>query len=229
MKAHESVLAWVVEELRAGRLHVGDHLPSERALAEHLGVSRGSLREALRVLEALGAITSATGSGPRAGTVITANTDQAIAMALGLQLATGNVTPANVYEIRLMLETAAVQQSSPDAIDWASIDKLLVSMDAEGIEPAEFLQLDAALHVALSQGAGNPLVSSLMLAFRSSIADHTAARAAQLDDWEATAARLRSEHHEITRTLRNGDAAGASALLADHIRRYYDETNVVGA
>src|SRR5688500_17922536 len=54
MKAHETVMGWVTAELQSGRLSIGDHLPGERALAETLHVSRGSLREALRVLEALG-------------------------------------------------------------------------------------------------------------------------------------------------------------------------------
>ncbi len=78
MKAHEVVMTWVTDELSSGRLRIGDRLPGERALAETLGVSRASLREALRVLEALGAIRSSTGSGPNAGTIVTAAPEQAL-------------------------------------------------------------------------------------------------------------------------------------------------------
>ena len=53
MKAHEVVMAWVTEELTSGRLRIGDRLPGERTLAETLEVSRASLREALRVLDAV--------------------------------------------------------------------------------------------------------------------------------------------------------------------------------
>ena len=84
-------MAWVTEELTSGRLRIGDRLPGERTLAETLEVSRASLREALRVLEALGVIRSATGSGPNAGTIVTAAPAQALSLALNLQLATSHV------------------------------------------------------------------------------------------------------------------------------------------
>lgn len=100
-------MEWVTEELRSGRLHIGDHLPGERALAEALQVSRSSLREALRVLEALGTIRTATGSGPRSGTIITASPEQALTLALNLQLATSQVEHHHVYEMRLLLESWA--------------------------------------------------------------------------------------------------------------------------
>ncbi|HEY3509661.1 MAG TPA: GntR family transcriptional regulator, partial [Kribbella sp.] len=72
MKNYELVLHRVEADLAAGRLRVGGRLPGERALAEQLGISRPSVREAVRVLEAMGVVRTATGSGPEAGTVIVA-------------------------------------------------------------------------------------------------------------------------------------------------------------
>ena len=56
--------------LRLGELRVGDRLPSERTLAEQYGISRPSVREALRILGALGLIRSSTGSGPKSGAIV---------------------------------------------------------------------------------------------------------------------------------------------------------------
>lgn len=224
MKAHEEVMNWVTGELSSGRLRIGDHLPSERALAETLGVSRSSLREALKVLEALGTIQAATGSGPRSGTVVTAAPEQALALALNLQLATSHVEHSHVYEVRLLLETWAAKNSDPGRGDWDTAGRLLKLMDDPGTPVADFLHLDAEFHVTVSRAAGNPLISTLMEALRTSIADHTLTRAQALPDWEATAARLRSEHHAIFDALRRGDRDEAAELVHQHIHGYYTET-----
>ncbi|HLT66517.1 MAG TPA: GntR family transcriptional regulator, partial [Microbacterium sp.] len=68
-KAWRVVLSYVERQLRSGDLGPGDRLPGERDLATQLGVGRSSVREALRVLEVMGVLHTATGSGPRAGAV----------------------------------------------------------------------------------------------------------------------------------------------------------------
>ncbi|MGC5076673.1 FadR/GntR family transcriptional regulator [Agrococcus sp. DT81.2] len=224
MKVHETVMDWVTAELRSGRLAIGDHLPGERALAETLHVSRGSLREALRVLEALGTIRTSTGSGPRSGTIITAAPEQALALALDMQLATRHVEHEHIYEVRLLLETWAAEHADRERGDLAAAEHLLERMDAPDLPVAEFLQLDAAFHVALSRSAGNPLISTLMDALRTSITDHTLTRAEALPDWPATAARLRAEHRGIYKCVQAEDRAAAAHLLRQHIEGYYLET-----
>lgn len=224
MKAHETVMNWVTEELKSGRLGIGDHLPSERALAETLGVSRSSLREALRVLEALGSISSATGSGPRSGTIITAVPEQALSLALTLQLATSQVGHHDVFEARLLLEGWAARHSLPERGDWDSAEKLLTIMDDPELPLEEFLNLDAQFHAVLSRAASNPLISTLMDALRTSVADHTVARAQTLPDWRATATRLQAEHRAILTALREHRAEEAAELLHRHITGYYEET-----
>ena len=224
MKAHEIVMNWVTEELQSGRLSIGDHLPSERALAETLGVSRSSLREALRVLEALGSISSSTGSGPRAGTIITAAPEQALALSLTLQLATSQVGNHDIYETRLLLEGWAARRSSPDRGDWDAAEKVLDVMDDPDLPLEEFLTLDAQFHVILTRSASNPLISTLMDALRSSVADHTVALAQALPDWPTTAVRLQAEHRAILAAMRAGRGEEAARLIGEHITGYYEET-----
>lgn len=229
MKVHETVMSWVTAELQSGRLTIGDHLPGERVLAKTLQVSRGSLREALRVLEALGSIRTATGSGPQSGTIITAAPEQALALSLNMQLATRHVEPAHIYQVRLLLETWTAEHADLASDALLVAERLLDRMDDPELLVAEFLELDAEFHVALSRSAGNPLMSTLMDALRKSIADHTLARAEALPDWPMTAARLRAEHRGVYETLSGDDRAGAAALLREHIRGYYLETSPAAA
>lgn len=224
MKAHETVMDWVTAELKSQRLSIGDHLPSERALAETLGVSRSSLREALRVLEALGTISSSTGSGPRSGTIITAAPEQALSLSLSLQLATSQVGHSDVYEARQLLEGWAALHSSPQRGQWDTAERLLEKMDDPALGLEEFLNLDAQFHVILSKAADNPLISTLMDALRNSVADHTVARARALPDWPQTSARLQREHRKILAALRSGLRSEAAELIRKHIAGYYEET-----
>lgn len=225
MRAHETVMQWVTDELAGGRLHIGDHLPSERTLAETLGVSRSSLREALRVLEALGILHASTGTGPRSGTIVTAAPEQALSLAVSLQLATRQVEPEHVFQARLLLETWAANNSDPTRVDWSQPERLLDLMDDPGIELEDFLRLDAEFHVLASRAADNPLISTLMDAMRIAIFDHTLERAQALPDWRVASDRLRVEHRAILAALREGRGAEAAGLLDAHIRGYYQETN----
>lgn len=226
MKAHEVVTAWVTEQLRSGKLRVGDHLPSERALAEDLAVSRSSLREAMRILEALGTIRTATGSGPTSGTIITAEPAQALTLALNMQLATSQVSHEHVYEMRLLLESWSAEHANPSHENWLEVEELLDLMDDPAISLEQFLVLDAQFHVALSCAAGNPLISTMMDALRVAIADHTLERAHALPDWDTTLARLRAEHRAVLASFRSGERARSISLIRDHIRGYYEETGV---
>ncbi|WP_306901913.1 FadR/GntR family transcriptional regulator [Arthrobacter sp. B1I2] len=67
------VLRWIERQFLAGVVGIGDRLLPERTLADILNVSRTSVREAIRILEAMGIVRAGVGSGPDAGTVVTAD------------------------------------------------------------------------------------------------------------------------------------------------------------
>ena len=66
-RSHELVVEAVENQIMSGALKVGDPLPPERELAARLQVSRAGVREAIRVLEAQGVVTSSVGAGRDAG------------------------------------------------------------------------------------------------------------------------------------------------------------------
>src|SRR4051812_34402795 len=70
VRTYEQVMSQFEERILDGRLKAGDHLPSERDLAIQLGVSRPSLRESLRVLEALGIVEIRRGGGSDGGALL---------------------------------------------------------------------------------------------------------------------------------------------------------------
>ncbi|WP_049822836.1 FadR/GntR family transcriptional regulator [Arthrobacter sp. H41] len=223
MKAHQIVLQWVEREIAGGRLEIGQRLPAERAIAQQLEVSRTSVREAIRVLEAMGMVRSGVGSGPDAGTLITADPSAPFTSAMRLHLATSHLPAADIVQTRVLLESWAVEHAKLSSPSLDSALALLEAMDVPDISAERFLELDAEFHVALSQAAGNILISTMMGSLRDSIGHYTLDMISNLPDWSATAARLRSEHHGIYDAIRTASPSLASELVVAHIEGYYRE------
>ncbi|MDQ0730910.1 FadR/GntR family transcriptional regulator [Arthrobacter sp. B1I2] len=227
MRTHQLVLSWIEDQLSAGRLAVGGRLPAERNLAEQLKVSRTSVREAIRILEAMGVVRAGVGSGPEAGTVVISDPTAALGSALRLHVATQHLPVADIVETRVLLESWAALKARQDAPELGEAAALLDAMDApEGLAVADFLALDVRFHLALANAAGNAVVSAMMGSLREAIQGYAADLTATLPDWDATASRLRSEHHAILDAVRNGDGGRAAGLVAAHIEGYYKEAGL---
>jgi GntR family transcriptional repressor for pyruvate dehydrogenase complex len=243
VKNYELVLNRVEADLAAGRLRLGERLPGERTLAEQLGISRPSVREAVRVLEAMGVVRTATGSGPDAGAVIVAEPASPLTALLRLHLATNHLPMGDIVQTRVLLESWAAHQaaqrqatqrqaaqptptSPPPAEDAAGgelgvADGLLDRMDEKGLTPEEFHLLDAEFHVAMAALAGNVLIAAVMSSLRTAIHEYVLAAVPNLADWDATAVGLRAEHRAILAAIRAGRPDEAARLVADHIEGFY--------
>src|SRR6266702_8324352 len=83
-RTFEQVLVQVEEAIISGGLQPGDRLPAERELAQTFGVSRASVREALRVLEMFGVMVARRGTGADAGSVVADSAQSGLQSALRL-------------------------------------------------------------------------------------------------------------------------------------------------
>jgi len=227
-RAWRTVLARVESDLLDGVLGPGDRLPSERDLAADLGVGRSSVREALRVLEVMGLIRTATGSGPQAGAIVIAAPSGGMSTLLRLQVAAQGFPLADVVQTRLVLEDAVVARLSADPRrDLAGIRGILTAMDADDLTAPEFLALDAELHYALAEASGNTVIAATMAGLRTAIESYVLEGSARIEDWDAMASRLRTEHHAIVDAIEAGGADAARALVHDHITGYYTAAGLV--
>lgn len=230
LRTYEQVMAQIEERILSGALKAGDHLPSERDLATMLGVSRPSLRESLRVLEALGVIDIRRGGGPDGGAVLVQEPGSGFVNLLRLQLALGHFTQSNVLDTRLALETwscreAAVRASEDDLRELGAI---LDEMDAPGIQTTDFNRLDTAFHVRIAESTGNALTAHLMRSLRIAIHRQMMDAYARLDDWTATAVVVRAEHRAILDAIARRDPETAERLVHDHITDFYRAGSVGG-
>ncbi len=102
-RSYQLVLSRIESDLAAGVVEVGGRLPGERVLAERYGVSRPSVREAIRVLEAMGLIRTAAGSGPEAGAVLISDPAAPIGAALRWHLTSRHLPVADIVGARVKI------------------------------------------------------------------------------------------------------------------------------
>jgi GntR family transcriptional regulator, transcriptional repressor for pyruvate dehydrogenase complex len=150
----------IADELRAlivsGQLSEGDSLGREPELVERFGVSRPSLREALRILEAEGLVTVVR--GVRGGVVAHEPDQRATARTAALLLQARNVPLADVFEARTLLEPIAAKTIAAMRSRRAAIAELrdLIGLEKAAIEdPEQFGVANAAFHERLVSLAGN--------------------------------------------------------------------------
>lgn len=230
-RAWEVVLRRIEGDLVAGILKPGDHLPAERALAAELGVGRSSVREAIRVLEVLGLISTRAGSGPQSGAVIIARPTGGMSALVRLQVAAQGFAVPDVVATRVVLESAVVTELSAGRPALTEARELLDAMEQPGADGGplardEFLTLDQAFHLALAAASGNAVIASMMSGLRDSIEQYIRVGASVLPDWAATQQRLAREHRAIVGAIDDGDAEGARTRIRNHIETYHAETNV---
>lgn len=226
-RSYEAVLNSIEADLRDGKIKVGDQLPGERAMALTHGISRASVRDAIRILAVMGVVRTSVGSGPQSGAVVIANPSAGLASTLRLHMATNHFPVADIVQTRIMMETwAAVEaaQHVHDDAKVAQLQQLLAAMNAPELGREEFHVLDAAFHVLLSSLAGNAVVTAMMESLRSAIQSYVSAAIDSEAKWEAIVPSLRQQHEGIVAAVLAHDGGGAAHALREHIEWFHAQT-----
>jgi GntR family transcriptional regulator, transcriptional repressor for pyruvate dehydrogenase complex len=218
-RAFEDVVVQIEEAIAAGQLQAGDRLPSERELAEIFEVSRNSVREALRILEAFGVIAARQGRGPDAGSVITAVERNGLPGMLRLYATVLRIPLHDLVDIRVALEAMNARAAAAHG-DAEHLAELARNMAPEH-DKDRFLALDTEFHVAIARASGNSLAPLLMEALRESIGRAMRTGFDTLDDWEGTRDRVAAEHAEIAAVIAGGDGDAAADAVERHVRNFY--------
>jgi GntR family transcriptional repressor for pyruvate dehydrogenase complex len=221
-QTYELVLARIEDQIVAGNLQVGDRLPAERDLATQLGVSRSSVREAVRILQAQGVVTSTVGTGPQSGTVVAAMPAEALTRMLRLHLALSSFELAELIDARVTLERSSARLAARLATeeDLSQMRALLEQMDDPSAPRDQFNALDTSFHMALARASHNRLVSDVTGALRNSLSGLIQESLGSIADWDSVRMSLVRDHHAIFEAVQDGDADAAAARVESHIRHF---------
>jgi DNA-binding FadR family transcriptional regulator len=163
-RMYQHVVAQVEEALVRGELRPGDALPSEMKLAEMFETSRGTVREALRVLEEKGLVDIRVGVG--GGAVVREPDMDKIGERLDLLVRLGRVGYDHMGEFRESVEgiVAALAAERIDAGKAALLRAKAAEARAalDGGDPEAFLRGDVAVHLAIAEAAENPLFLAVL-------------------------------------------------------------------
>lgn len=220
LHAYEVVLKHIEAGILNGTHRPGDQLPPERDLAAQLAVSRSAVREAMRVLQTQGLITSST--GPGRGTRIAPARGDALARIFQLHLTLSEAGTADLTETRVALErsSAALAAQRAGARAIRRLTGLMSAMeDAEAVD--EFNDLDTEFHVQIARAGQSELVADLTVAIRQAVRETIRAASGALPDWSTHRQQLVREHGEILTAIETGDSTAAANLVEQHIRRAY--------
>jgi GntR family transcriptional repressor for pyruvate dehydrogenase complex len=222
LRAFEEVIDQIEHAIADGQLRPGERLPPERELAVTFGVSRTSVREALRVLEMFGVIATRRGTGPDSGTIVASSAEIGLASALRLHSALLQIPTQDLVDVRVALESYAASHAAyrRTSADLDELRRLIEAMHACD-KREEFYSLDTRFHLALASCSGNALLPVLMEALRASMEREMSRTFSELRDWPAERERLRREHDALLSAVESKDAARAEQLVRDHIVRFY--------
>lgn len=162
----QDVVDQIQEAILAGRLKTGEKLPPERELGALFGTSRGTTREALRVLEQKGLVEIRLGVG--GGAVVKGASADQITESLAMLIRSQKISLAHLAEFREGVESTVTGIAAEKA-DAAGIRELraLVARAAEYFEGGlefwdDFVRVDEQVHMALARISGNPLYMFIM-------------------------------------------------------------------
>lgn len=209
------------EAIIAGELRPGDALPTERELAESFAVSRASVREALRALQAQGLVSA---TGPPTRTVVVPGAGEHAREALEALLRLNGVALADLMSFRSVVEGAAVTAAARGAGgEWLEDARTaLAEMRSTDLTAAEYEALDLRFHMALVRGSGSESMDLVMAALRGAVALHLRDSLERRGDLRATLKRLTREHADILAAVEAHEADDAAALVQRHITAFYD-------
>jgi GntR family transcriptional repressor for pyruvate dehydrogenase complex len=196
----------------SGELHPGDRLPPEKELSERLGLSRNSLREAVKALEVIRVLDVRRGDG----TYVTSLEPNLLleAMSFVVDLHTDR-SILEIFAVRRILEPAAASLAA-HAIDEdheAALREILSGVDSSASVEA-LVQHDLSFHQAIVESTGNEYFSRLIESMSSAT---ERARVWRGITQQGAVDRTIAEHGAILEALVRRDADLASALMLTHI------------
>jgi len=194
--------------IRLGLLTAGSQLPAERDLADQLGISRSTLRQALTTLVQSGLLVSQRG---RAGGTFVSEQ---------LPLVERDDEPLDqrawaALDYRVAVECGAAilaaERAEKEALDRLEslVEKMAGELDAFG----EYRRADIRFHLGVAEAAHSPRLLEAMTEVQGQMTDLIAAIAHP----EEVLGRSNDQHRKLIKALRKGDPAGAARLMREHI------------
>jgi len=210
----DAVTDTIISQIQEGRYRAGDRLPTERELAEQLGVGRTSVREGLRFLEKLGVLEIRQGMGTVVRSLSLGEVfEHLVPVQTIIELPDRDVR--DIMHVRRILEAESAQLAAQHATDrqLGRLEELLHGMAASLEKPRDYLEMDLEFHVVVAEAASNPVLAQLVNLIRDI---YTRYFEIVLRDPEMNKTSL-GFHRRLYAALRDHDADAARQHILAHL------------
>lgn len=214
-KLYRKIVMQISEYLSSGRIKPGDRLPAEREFQDKFKVSRASVREALRTLEAMGLVEIRRGSG----TYVVKTEDDKFPRALTAEVMKSEGSPSHLMEARLLIEPGIAAQAAQmaDEADIRSIEDALERMKKQRTGQKKSREPDRAFHNALAASTKNPVLIKICESLQE-LKKHLPWKLAmdrQSADGRPWFERYIDEHEAVLNAVRDHDPSLAEKKMAE--------------
>lgn len=214
-KVYEQVIVQIKDMINSGTLKKGDKLPSERELASGLGVSRASIREALRALEVIGLISCRQGEG----NFVRESFDDNLFEPLSVMFTLNQSKPSDIFDLRRVMEveTAALAAKSITKEELEELKKLIdVMNDCEDEEKK--VKLDKKFHYKIAKASKNFLIVTVLSTLSTLIDSLIKDARAQILKNKKNEEIIDLQHKSIVDALEKGDSEEAASMMRIHMK-----------
>ncbi|QMU71128.1 FadR/GntR family transcriptional regulator [Streptacidiphilus sp. P02-A3a] len=212
MAVTDEAIGKIKEMIVSGVLRPGDRLPKEADLAAELGLSRSSLREAVRALSLLNILHVRQGDGTYVSSLDPLLLLEAVTFILDFHQ---DDTVMQAFQVRAVLEPAATEMAA-QRIDDQQLAELRTLLDSLGDDPSieQLVANDLEFHRGIAAASGVPLLCSLLETITGPTVRARVWRGVTQDD---AVARTLAEHRSILDALEYRDPVTARAWASIHI------------
>jgi len=216
-KAADLLASQLRSQILSGEWREGAMLPSERDLVVQAGLSRASVREALRILELDGLIVTRPGRG--GGSAVCRPSRESLERSVTLFIRGQRVRPEALLATRESLETIVARMAAENRSeeDLATLNGLHAALEDARGDHAGFLHANLAWHLAVARASHNELLAGFINAI-----SHEIFRYTMLDvlGSEHIQAETLQAHARIMAAIAARDGAGAARRMARHMQAY---------
>lgn len=217
-KTYEQIARHIRGAISSGDLRPGDRLPPEAELAHQFGVSRPTVREALKVLEALNVLESST--GPAGGTFVkdldSSGVAEHLTESLALLLDVNGLTLKELCEAREAIETVTVKQAAAHRTD-EDLDILRKIIEEDSLKDSDSIVSDISFHRAIADASKNRMLSLFMSAIHMTV--RTLAERYVMPEAKQTSQR---QHRGIYEAILEQNETLAEERMREHLRFAYE-------
>lgn len=213
-KNYERITTRILEDISSGKLRAGDRLPPEMDLAKDFGVSRPTVREALKVLQAMSVLRSST--GPTGGTFVRTIDGSGVAEylkdSISLLLSVNEMKLEQLYEAREAIEITAAGMAATRRAAWdlAEMERII---ESDELKDSDTVISDISFHQAVARASRNEMFSLFMSSIHMTV--RTLAERYILPEAKQVSQR---QHRQIYQAILDQDGLLARSRMQEHLK-----------